>query len=530
MSLELQEYIFEKKPKRRELLQYCAKEQPHKFKVQVFRNHSFELIEHTISVYLDYAGVGVSFSYSNYDDSFSFLDLDTSADLVIVWIDGGRYPNICVQDFLTERLQALRAVTNQPVLVLPFRTDVSLSMADVLTVNLSQLCAELGTELVDERTLAATGTALSSKAMLHVSKALGLQYLPALLQPTLKGLVVDFDNTLYQGVLGEDGIQGVTLTPGHKALQQELKQLAGQGFFLCAASKNELEDVCKLLDQRADFPLKREDFTKLCVSWQPKEESIEEIARYLNIHTDSLLFIDDNIGELTSVQMRHPQIRLLHAKEDAFTTLEVLRYYPGLLKLRSSSDDAKRSADVRSNEERSLLRQTMSHSDYIKSLELKLTYVLDDRTRISRVAELSNKTNQFIFNYKRYSEAEVEQLMSCEDTAVLTLSLSDRLSDSGLVGVFAGRRQDDRLELEECFVSCRALGRGIDEIMVCGAISILLKHFGVSQLHVQFQPGPRNKPAEAFVNEHLSEYCAEPMEFAYELPQDLLTINIFERN
>ena len=526
MSLELQEYIFEKKPKRRELLNYRAKEHPHQYKVQVFRNHSFELIEHTIPVYLDYAGIGVCFSYSNYDDSFSFLDLDTAADLVIVWIDGARYPNISVQDFLDERIRTLRAVTNQPVLVLPFRSEITLDITDVLTVNLTQLCAELGTDIIDERTLTATGTALSSKAMLHVSKALGLQYLPALLRPPLKGLVVDFDNTLYQGVLGEDGIQGVILTPGHKALQQELKRLAGQGFFLCAASKNELEDVCSLLDSREDFPLKREDFTKLCVSWKPKSESIEEIAGYLNIHTDSLVFIDDNIGELTAVQMNHPHIRLLHAKEAADITVEVLRSYPGLLKLRSSSDDAKRSADVRSNEERTQLRQTMSHSDYIKSLELQLTYSLNDRNRMSRVSELANKTNQFIFNYKRYSEAEVEQLMSSEDAAVLTLSLSDRLSDSGLVGVFVGRRQDDHMELEECFVSCRALGRGIDEIMVSGAISVLLKHFGLDRLRVQFQTGPRNKPAEAFVNDCLHDYIAAPAVFAYELPKDLLTITI----
>lgn len=526
MFLELQEYIFEKKPKRRELLQYCPKEQSHQYRVQVFRNHSFELIEHTIPVYLDYAGMGVSFSYSNYDDSFSFLDLDAAADLVIVWIDGARYPNISVQEFLSERLRSLRSVTNQPVLVLPFRTEVILDIPDVLAVNLSEVCAELGSDIVDERTLSATGTALSSKAMLHVSKALGLRYLPALLRPALKGLVVDFDNTLYQGVLGEDGIQGVVLTAGHEALQRELKRLAGQGFFLCAASKNELEDVCNLLDRREDFPLKREDFTKLCVSWKPKAESIEEIARYLNIHTDSLVFIDDNIGELTAVQMSHPQIRLLHAKEDANSTLEALKAYPGLLKLRTSADDAKRSADVRSNEQRSQLRQTMSHSDYIKSLELQLSYSLNDRSRISRVAELSNKTNQFIFNYKRYSEAEVERLMCGEDTAVLTLCLSDRLSDSGLVGVFAGRKKGDWLELEECFVSCRALGRGIDEIMVCGAVSILLEHFGVRKLHVQFRNGPRNNPAQTFVKDHLNGYIAGPSEFVYALPQDLLTITI----
>ena len=526
MSVELQEYIFEKKPKRRELLQYTPKGQHQNYKVQVFRNHSFELIEHTIGVYLDYAQLGVSFSYSNYDDSFSFLDLDTSADLVILWIDGARYPSISLQDLLADRVRALRSMTNQPVLVLPFRGEAALELPDVLVVNLSQLCRDMLDDMVDQRTLAATGTALSSKAMLQVSRALGLGYLPAMLRPALKGLVVDFDNTLYQGVLGEDGIQGVTLTPGHLALQQELKRLADSGFFLCAASKNEPEDVLALLDARKDFPLKREDFTKLCVSWQPKADSIREIAGFLNVHTDSLVFIDDNIGELTSVQMQHPQIKLIHAREDANVTLEVLKSYPGLLKLRSSADDAKRSADVRSNEERSQLQSTLSHEDYIKSLELRLTYSLNDPQRISRVAELSNKTNQFIFNYKRYTEAQVEQLMSSQDTAVLTLSLSDRLSDSGLVGVFAGRRQGDHLELEECFVSCRALGRGIDEIMVSGAVSILMKHFGVDRLHVQFQTGPRNKPAQAFVEQYFSDYRTAPEKFSYELPRELLTVTV----
>lgn len=526
MSVELQQYIFEKKPKRRELLQYSAQREHPSYKVQVFRNHSFELIEHTIGAYLDYACMSVSFSYSNYDDSFSFLDLDSSADLIVVWIDAARYPNISVSDLLAERIGALRFMTNQPVLVLPFRGEATLELPDVLVVNLSQLCQSMAADMVDERTLSATGTALSSKALLQISKELGLRYLPALLRPALKGLVVDFDNTLYQGVLGEDGVQGVILTEGHKALQQELKRLAGQGFFLCAASKNEEEDVCRLLDSREDFPLKREDFTKLCVSWQPKAQSIAEIAGYLNIHPDSLVFIDDNIGELTSVQMQHPNIRLIHAKEDANITLEVLHSYPGLLKLRSSEDDAKRSADVRSNEARAQLRQTMSPAEYIKSLALRLDYRLNDQQKIARIAELSNKTNQFIFNYQRYSEAQVAQLMSGENTAVLTLSLSDRLSDSGLVGVFVGHRVADHMELEECFVSCRALGRGIDEIMVSGAVSILLKYFGVNRLRVQFQIGPRNKPAGDFVEKYLSAYCAEPSEFAYELPEELLTITV----
>lgn len=526
MSFELQEYIFEKKPKRRELLQYQPAYEGQKFQIQIFRNHSFELIEHTIAAYLDYSQMNVSFTYSNYDDSFSFFDLDKNTDMVILWVDCARYPDINVQDFLQERIAALRAAFSKPILVITFRGKFAHTETGAEVLNLDELCDFLGDRLVDVRALAVTGTALSSQAMLHIAKVLGLQYLPALLRPSLKGIVVDFDNTLYQGVLGEDGIQGVVLTPGHAALQQELKRLAGQGFFLCAASKNEFADVVALLEQREDFPLKKDDFTKLCVSWNPKAESITEIAAFLNIHPDSLVFVDDNIGELSAVQMMHPSIKMIHAKEDAAVTTEVLKNFPGLLKLRQTADDAKRSADVRSNEERRQMQQSMSQEDYIKSLQLKLNYELNNLGRMPRVAELSKKTNQFIFNYKRYSEAEVQTLMTSENSAVLTLSLSDKLSESGLVGVFAGCKQDDHLELEECFVSCRALGRGIDEIMVKGALQILLDHFGVSKVHVQFQKGPRNTPAETFVNTYLADYLQESGNFNFSFPADLLEVYV----
>ena len=526
MSIELQEYIFEKKPKRRELLQYKPTGTGQPFQIQVFRNHSFELIEHTIAVYLDYSQVNASFLYSNYDDSFSFFDLNTSADLVILWVDCARYTDVDVQAFLQERVCALRSNYAKPILVIPFRGSITLPQTDAEVLNLDDLCAFLGDRAVDVRALAVTGTAMSSHAMLHTAKVLGLQYLPALLRPACKGIVVDFDNTLYQGVLGEDGVDGVVLTPGHLALQQKLKHLAQQGFFLCAASKNEPEDVLTLLEQRKDFPLKKEDFTKLCVSWKPKAEAITQIAEFLNIHPDSLVFVDDNIGELTAVQMAHPDIKLIHAKEDAAITTEVLENFPGLLKLHQTADDAKRSADVRSNEERKQMQQSMSQEEYIKSLQLQLTYSLDNLHHMPRVAELSKKTNQFIFNYKRYSEAEVDALMSSDHSAVLTLSLADKLSDSGLVGVFVGTKQDDFLTLEECFVSCRALGRGIDEIMVKGAIQILLEHFAVTKVFVQFQKGPRNMPAENFVNAHLSDYVCAPADFRFSFPEDLLRVYV----
>ena len=125
-----------------------------------------------------------------------------------------------------------------------------------------------------------SGTKLSSLTCIEVSKDLGLNYIPSLLKPNLKGIIVDLDNTLYKGVLGEDGIEGITLTLGHKNLQNSLKKLKDQGFFLCVASKNNEQDVIDLFKKREDFPLSLNDFTKVYANWNSKSESIGLIANY----------------------------------------------------------------------------------------------------------------------------------------------------------------------------------------------------------------------------------------------------------
>lgn len=516
MSLELQQRIFEGKMTRRELLNYTAAAEK-KYRIQVFRNHSFELVEHTIGIYLDYAGFGVSFSYSGYDDSLSFMELDSSTDLVVIWIDVTRYPggSESVAHFLNERIQQLRMQFQKPVLLIPFGADVFVSQTGVTILSLSQLQRELGEAFTDERAKAVTGTALSSKAMLAISKMLGLQYFPALLCPTLKAIVLDLDNTLYQGVLGEDGWDGIVLTEGHKQLQEQLKTLGDAGFLLCVASKNEFSDVEEMLEKREDFPLRKRDIAKICASWDSKALMMGEIAAFLNINPDSILFIDDNIGELTTVQMAYPALKIILANENGEVTARVLSQFPGMLKLTSSADDAKRKDDIQANETRQALQQQMSPEEYIRSLQIRLSFRFNDPEQIARISELANKTNQFIFNYKRYTQPEVEMRMNSKDYRVVTISLADRLSDSGLVGVCIGHHIEDYVEIEECFVSCRALGRGIDDVIVLGAIQKIMQYFGVSKVKVLSQEGSRNKPAQAFIKRWLRQFVEEPFKFEF---------------
>ena len=128
MSIELQRFLFDAAPSRRQLLQYVPQEQK-QYRVQVFRNHSFELVEHTIGAYLDYAGLGVTFSYGGYDDSLSFLELDPSADMLLLWIDTSRYDIASVKVFFEARIRQLRLQFSKPVLVVPVGNTLDLQLA-----------------------------------------------------------------------------------------------------------------------------------------------------------------------------------------------------------------------------------------------------------------------------------------------------------------------------------------------------------------------------------------------------------------
>lgn len=523
--IELQKIVYSKNLSRKNLLNYssCTKEKA--YRVQVFRNHSFELVEHTIAPFLDYAGIGVEFMYSGYDDSLSFTDIDMNTDAIIIWIDGTRYKDIDLSAFIKNRLDFLRKKYNKAVLLVPFSFSLCSYDTSVLVYDLVQLSEEMGHKFTDLKSEHLTGTKLSRQALIEISRQIGLKYLPAMLRTPIKAVVVDLDNTLYRGVLGEDGINGIFLTEGHKRLQFLLKKLSADGVFLCALSKNEQSDVVDMFDKRTDFPLKNTDFTKIIATWDSKYQGMQEILQFLNIGSDSVVFVDDNIGEIMSIKAQIPQINVLLASQDASSTADMLTLYPRMLRISHSNEDNIRKTDVQANELRSKMKAALSEEEYIKSLHLKLNFNCNDPGQIIRISELSNKTNQFIFNYMRYTNSDLYHIFNDCSYFTVTASLSDCLSDSGLIGVCIGKLKENYVEIEDCFISCRALGRGIDDIIVLGAMNTILRHFSCSKLKVDFQKGPKNVPAERFVQKYLNQQCLAPSEFDYSIPEDLISIN-----
>ena len=528
MITDLQKFLFQDRLSRMELLKYKTQEKQN-YRIQVFRNHSFELVEHTLGAFLDYAGIGAQFIYGGYDDSLSFVELDSSVDLILLWIDTKRYMKASIVDFLDERISQLRIQYSKPILLIVTGEIVNLNKVGVVVLDLTPIQNKLVDSFFDDRMERITGTRLSSKAMVEISKEIGLRYLPVLLHPPLKAIIVDLDNTIYSGVLGEDGIDGLVLTNGHIKLQEELHRLSEQGFFLCIISKNEQEDVEKLFEERKDFPLKRSDFSKIIGSWEPKSKSLNKMLGFLNISSDSVLFIDDNMGELIEIITEFPKIKIILAEKDARLTYQALKYFPGLLKLNVLVDDIKRKEDIKAKEKRDMLQKKLTQKEYMQSLQIQISFTYNDETQINRIFELANKTNQFIFNYKRYTCKEVEERIKSEAYIVLTISLKDRLSDSGIIGVCVGCKDDSYIQIEECFVSCRALGRGLDAIIVLGAIQAILDYYNMERMKLLFKRGERNLPAFYFVKEHLQHYLEKPNSFHYKIPNDLVKIKILNK-
>ena len=519
----LQDFIFEKNPTRMELVDYQSKYKA-TYCVTIYRNHAFEMVEKTIKPFLDFSNLGIEFIYSDYDDSLSFYSLDMASDLIVLWLDTTRYQNIDIKLFIKSRIQDLNKRYKKHILFIPFGDEFDIE--GVITYSLQPIKEKLANHYIDLRMEAFSGTKLSTKACVEISRDLGLNYLPVLLKPTLKGIVVDLDNTLYKGVLGEDGVEGVLLTDEHKELQDYLKKLVKKGFFLCIASKNNKDDLKDLFYRRKDFPLQISDFNVIQAHWDSKANSILAITHILNIHVSSLLFIDDNLGELVNVMNIYPEIHTIWAKEDASITLNVLSNYPGLLKLELNQEDYLRSLDIRANQIRQEMSNSLTHEEFIRGLGVELTLDINPREKISRIAELANKTNQFIFSYQRYTANMIQDLMQEKNHLILSISMRDNLSDSGVIGVIVIHKDQDIAILDECFISCRALGRGLDDIIILGAIQKSLELLDLQKLKVNFISGERNLPAKKFVTQHLDKYQNDPNLFHFDIPFELVKVTI----
>ncbi|WP_292654780.1 HAD family hydrolase [Nitratifractor sp.] len=301
-----------------------------------------------------------------------------------------------------------------------------------------------------------------------------------------KVIVLDGDNTLWGGIVGEDGVEGVACDenyPGiaYKRFQQLLLTLKESGLLLAMVSKNNEADVAELFEKRR-MPLKLEDFVVAKINWQPKSQNIAEIAGELNLGLESFLFVDDNPFELEEVARALPAVETFRFdKEEPLKNLEALASRPNLQAIRVTEEDRRKSEQYASERARGeILKTAPDMESFIKSLHIKITWWRNNLRQLDRITQLINKTNQFNLTTRRYTQAEVEAMMRKDH--VFSFKVEDDLGDMGIVGVVIVKGG----HIDTFLLSCRVLGRGIEDRIM----DIVLKEAEVES--AEYIPSPKN--------------------------------------
>lgn len=288
-----------------------------------------------------------------------------------------------------------------------------------------------------------------------------------------KCLVLDCDNVLWGGIIGEDGLSGIKLSksyPGsiYYELQKEIVNLYNKGIIIALCSKNNEGDVWDVFQNHPDMVLKEKHIAAFQINWNDKVANLNLIAENLNIGTDSMVFVDDSEFEINLVQRVMPEIEIIHfAKGEGIHFREMLASCGLFDTLSFSAEDQERGAMYKSEAKRkNLMAKTVDMESYFNSLNMKVDINLADEFNIPRIAQLTQKTNQFNLTTKRYTETDIKNLADNPNSEVIYLKLQDRFGDMGIVGVCIIILKKDVAVFDTFLLSCRILGRKVEDVFL----------------------------------------------------------------
>jgi FkbH-like protein len=334
-----------------------------------------------------------------------------------------------------------------------------------------------------------------------------LRFLVPLTGRTAKVLVVDLDNTLWGGVIGEDGINGIRLGseyPGsaYRALQRTLLDMHRKGILLAVCSKNNLEDAMDAIDNHPGMLLRREHFAAIRINWGDKERNLREIAAELDFGIDALAFLDDNPVERAQVRSALPDVTVIDLPRDPSHYANAVRESPVFERLALSPEDQQRANFYAISRQRSHAAQSfLSKEDFFRCLEQEADIAAVTSATLARVAQLMQKTNQFNLTTRRYTEQQIAEIAARPGWHIFCLRLRDRYGDHGLVGVAITQAVAESCEIDTFLLSCRVIGRTVETAF----LSHLAEHarvLGLKFMRGNFIPTRRNAPAKHFYEQN----------------------------
>jgi FkbH-like protein len=311
-----------------------------------------------------------------------------------------------------------------------------------------------------------------------------------------KCIALDLDNTLWGGIVGEDGLEGIQLGdefPGkaYRDFQRHLLYLKNKGILLAIASKNNPEDAYEVFDRHDAMILSRNDFAAIEIHWDSKVESLKRVARKLNIGLDSIVFVDDNAKEVGEVTERLAEVTCVVVPEE-LADLPTLLADTDLFDFAEVTDEDRRRTEMMAADNmRQQVQETMSEGEFRKSLSLKINVFAVEKQHLARVTQLINKTNQFNLTTVRHTQAEVESLANSDDALVLGMDIKDKYGDYGLVGVAVLKREISVCVIDTLLMSCRVLGRGAEDTLIA-KLAEAAKALGCDQLRGKYIATSKN--------------------------------------
>jgi FkbH-like protein len=317
----------------------------------------------------------------------------------------------------------------------------------------------------------------------------------AITAPPFKAIALDCDDTLWSGICGEDGPEGVVLDPPRRRLQEFMAERRRAGLLLALCSKNNEEDVAATFRAHPEMPLGPADFVARRINWESKAGNLASLAEELELGLDTFVLLDDNPKEVREVQAGAPQVLALLLPARAEGIPEYLAHVWAFDRARVTEEDLRRGEVYAQRAERArVARSSASLEEFLASLALEVTIAPMEPAQLERVAQLTGRTNQMNATCIRRSAAEIERLSA----ECLTVHVTDRFGSYGLTGAIFFRVASRALVVDTFLLSCRALGRGVEHRMVARLGEIAVER-GLEFVEIPFVSAQRNRPARLFL-------------------------------
>ena len=381
--------------------------------------------------------------------------------------------------------------------------DLSQRYANLFICDIAGLQNKLGRDMMfAPNVYVSTEMVLSIDALPYVASRV-MDIICAIKGQFKKCLILDLDNTVWGGVIGDDGLEGIQLGHGlgigkaFTEFQMWVKKLKQRGVIICVASKNNEETAKEPFEKHPDMVLKLEDIAVFQANWETKVDNIRTIQRILNIGFDSMVFLDDNPFERNIVRENIPAITVPELPQDPGEYLEYL-YSLNLFETASYSQaDKDRTKQYQVEAQRVSLQKTFSNeADFLKSLDMTSVVSGFNKFNTPRVAQLSQRSNQFNLRTVRYTEADIEALGQDPDVIDLSFTLEDKFGDNGLIAVIIMKKQDEEtLFIDTWFMSCRVLKRGMEDFTLNTMVEAA-REKGYRRIIGEYLPTPKNKMVE----------------------------------